>query len=59
MLVLKNTVENDKFFATSMRVARKSAARSITDDRCSTGLFLANAEQHTPIDAGGWARNPT
>ena len=58
VFVLKNAVENDEFLPTGVGMARKGAGRRIKHDRGGTGLLLADAEQHAPVDTRGRARNP-
>ena len=58
MFVLKNSVEHDEFLAASVGMARKSAGWRITHDRGGARLFLANTEQHAPVDTLSRAGNP-
>src|SRR5579859_2792317 len=58
MFVLKNAVEDDEFLATGVGMARKGATWRITHDRGGASLFLADAEQHAPVDTWGRAGDP-
>src|SRR5262249_37530741 len=58
MLVLKDTFQNQNFFATTVRMTREGPAASIAHDRCGTRDLAANAKQHAPINAGRRTGDP-
>src|SRR5262249_21718618 len=58
MLILKDALEHQKLLTAVMRVSREVTARRVANDGSGAGYLIADAIQHSPLDAGHWRGHP-
>src|SRR5262245_63614206 len=57
-LVLKDSLQYEKFFAAEMRVRREGGARRISNDGRRARDLVANAVEHSALDTRHWRAHP-
>jgi hypothetical protein len=58
VLILKNTLQHQKLFATGMNMGREGAIRRISYHRGRAGDFVSQAVEHAALDTGHWGGFP-